>query len=70
MPRRPHLPNRGVQGCERFDNMVPCCCSTARLHDTASILACMTVEYAVEAREMVRDEASVAIPSAVGEGFK
>lgn len=31
------------------------------------ILACMTVEYAVKAREMVRDEASVAIPSAIGE---
>ena len=27
----------------------------------------MTVEYAVKAREMVRDEASVAIPSAIGE---
>ena len=31
------------------------------------ILACMAVEYAVEAREMVRDEDSVAIPPAVGE---
>lgn len=33
------------------------------------ILACMKVEHAVEARKMVRDEASVAIPLAVGESL-
>ena len=74
MPRRPRLLNRGVQGCERFDNMISCCCSTARVYDTilfgpsTSILTCIIIEYTVETREMVRDEASVTISSAIGEG--